>query len=476
MGAYYGFAGLLAVAALALYVLYCLGGLAVFGFNLTLPGLAGFALSIGMAVDANVLIFERMREELDAGRPVRRAIDEGFRHAMSAIVDSNVTTALTAMILYVVGTESVQGFALTLLVGLVASMVTAVFVTRTFFLIWVKRRPAMTTLKHFTIRLFANARYDFIKVRRWAYGITAAIIVPGMIMLAAKGITYSIEFTGGTMMQVRTVEVVEMNRLRTALERGGVQKAEIQSFGSPRDFVIRARLDASGTSEKQTEAVAAAAGKALDSELGSDAYKMIRYEGVSPKVGGELQKKAFIAILFSFVTTLIYLAFRFEWRFGLAAVIATSHDVIATIAFIRYLDLEVSLVVVAAVLTVLGYSLNDTIVIFDRVRENLKSRGKSSLATILNVSINETLPRTILTGGTTLATALFLSFFAGEVIKPFALVMTFGIIVGTFSSIFVASPVLLWISQRWSTPAPARSQSPPVSPRIGDQGSAVTTT
>ena len=476
MGVYYGLSGLLAVGALGLYVLYCLGGLAAFGFTLTLPGLAGFALSIGMAVDANVLIFERMREELDAGRSVRRAIDEGFRHAMSAIVDSNVTTALTAMILYVVGTESVQGFALTLLVGLVASMVTAIFVTRTFFLIWVKRRPAMTTLKHFTIRLFAKARYDFIKVRRWAYGITAAIIVPGMIMLAAKGITYSIEFTGGTMMQVRTAEVVEMNRLRTALERGGVAKAEIQSFGSPRDFVIRARLDASGASQKQTEAVAAAASKALDSELGAGAYKMIRYEGVSPKVGGELQQKAFIAILFSFVTTLIYLAFRFEWRFGLAAVIATAHDVIATIAFIRYLDLEVSLVVVAAVLTVLGYSLNDTIVIFDRVRENLKSRGNRSLATILNLSINETLPRTILTGGTTLATALFLSFFAGEVIKPFALVMTFGIIVGTFSSIFVASPVLLWISRRWSTPAPARSQSPPVTPRIGDQGSAVPTT
>jgi len=476
MGVYYGLSGLLAVGALGLYVLYCLGGLAAFGFTLTLPGLAGFALSIGMAVDANVLIFERMREELDAGRSVRRAIDEGFRHAMSAIIDSNVTTALTAMILYVVGTESVQGFALTLLIGLVASMVTAVFVTRTFFLIWVKRRPAMTTLKHFTIRLFANARYDFIKVRRWAYGITAAIIVPGMIMLAARGITYSIEFTGGTMMQVRTTEAVEMNRLRTALERGGVPKAEIQSFGSPRDFVIRARLDARGASQKQSEAVAATASKALDAELGTGAYKMIRYEGVSPKVGGELQQKAFIAILFSFVTTLIYLAFRFEWRFGLAAVIATAHDVIATIAFIRYLDLEVSLVVVAAVLTVLGYSLNDTIVIFDRVRENLKARGTRSLATILNLSINETLPRTILTGGTTLATALFLSFFAGEVIKPFALVMTFGIVVGTFSSIFVASPVLLWISQRWSTPASARSQSPPATPRIGDQGSAVPTT
>jgi protein-export membrane protein SecD/preprotein translocase SecF subunit len=449
MGVYYGLSGLLAVAALGLYVLYTVGGLAAFGFALTLPGLAGFALSIGMAVDANVLIYERLREELDAGRPVKKAIDEGFKHAMSAIVDSNVTTALTAMILYVVGTGPVQGFAITLLVGLVASMITAVFVTRTFFLVWIKRKPGMKTLKHFTFRLFANAKYDFIKVRRWAYGVTAALIVPGVIMLAALGITYSIEFTGGTMMQIRTSQPVSSAQLRQALEREGVNNPEIQTFGSSQEYVVRARLDATGTATAQTETIATMTKKALDTELGAGKYEITRSGDVGPKVGAELQEKALIAILFSFVTTLIYLAFRFEWRFGLAAVVATAHDVLATVAFIRYLDLEVSLVVVAAVLTVLGYSLNDTIVIFDRVRENVKSRGRGNFVEVLNRSINETLPRTILTGGTTLATALVLSFFAGEVIKPFALVMTFGIIVGTFSSIFVASPVLLAITQRW---------------------------
>jgi protein-export membrane protein SecD/preprotein translocase SecF subunit len=461
MGAYYGVSGLLAVGALALYVLYTLGGLAAFGFTLTLPGLAGFALSIGMAVDANVLIFERMREELDAGRSVRRAIDDGFRHAMSAIVDSNVTTALTAFILYVVGTESVQGFAITLLVGIVASMVTAVFVTRTFFLVWVKRRPGMTTLASFRMRLFRNARFDFIRVRRLAYAVTAALIVPGMIMLAARGASYSIEFTGGAMVQVRADEPVDVARVRSALERGGVPHAEIQSFGSPRDYIIRARLESGGANESQAAAISASVRQALDADLGAEAYEIGRSEDVTPKVGSELQQKALIAILFSFVTTLIYLAFRFEWRFGLAAVVATAHDVLATIAFIKYLDLEVSLVVVAAVLTVLGYSLNDTIVIFDRVRENLRAQGRRRLVDVLNLSINATLPRTILTGGTTLATALVLSFFAGDVIRPFALVMTFGIVVGTFSSIFVASPVLLWITQRWRggvseySPAPA---------------------
>jgi preprotein translocase subunit SecF len=310
----------------------------------------------------------------------------------------------------------------------------------------------MTTLEHFTVRLFANAEYDFIKVRRWAYGVTAALIVPGLVMLATMGITYSIEFTGGAMMHVRTDQPVQTERLRAALERGGVSSPEIQSFGSTNEYVVRARLDDAadrGTGERQAQEVTAMVSRALDAELGSGAFEIARSEGVGPKVGSELQEKALIAILFSFVTTLIYLAFRFEWRFGLAAVIATAHDVLATIAFIRYLDLEVSLVVVAAVLTVLGYSLNDTIVIFDRVRENLRLRGRGKFAELLNLSINETLPRTVLTGGTTLATALVLSFFAGEVIKPFALVMTFGIVVGTFSSIFVASPVLLWITRRW---------------------------
>jgi protein-export membrane protein SecD/preprotein translocase SecF subunit len=444
MGLYYGLSGLLAVAALLLYILYSLGGLAALEFTLTLPGLAGFALSIGMAVDANVLIFERIREEMDAGKPIRSAVNEGFRHAMSAIVDSNVTTALTAVALYVVGTESVRGFAITLLIGIAASMVSAVFVTRTLFLVWLKRAPTMTRLKGFRFRLFANARYDFIGMRRLAYAATVAIIVPGLIILAVRGLTYSIEFTGGTMLHVRTAQSVGTAAIRAALQAGGLGSAEIQSLGSDRDYVIRARLG----DQSPTQSVTTAARTALDAGLGAERHEIVRSEGVGPKVGGELRQKAFVAILVSFAATLVYLAVRFQWQFGLAAVIATTHDILATIAFIRYLDLEVSLVVVAALLTVLGYSLNDTIVIFDRVRENLRLTPRATFVNVLNRSINETLPRTLLTGGTTLGTALVLSFFAGEVIKPFALVMTFGIVIGTFSSVFVAAPVLLWIRRR----------------------------
>src|SRR3989454_3773236 len=217
------------------------------------------------------------------------------------------------------------------------------------------------------LRLFANADYDFIKWRRWAYGLTAAIIIPGFSLFLTHGLEYSI----------------------------------------------------------------------------------VRTEAVGPKVGRELQGKAFLAIFFSFIVTLVYLAIRFEWRFGLAAVIATAHDILTTIAFIRYLNLEVSLVVVGAVLTMVGYSLNDTIIIFDRVRENLRKFRRQNLYEILNLSINETLPRSVLTHGTTMATTLAIVFLAGEVLRPFALVMTFAIFTGTFSSVYIAAPILMYIEKRW---------------------------
>jgi preprotein translocase subunit SecF len=326
------------------------------------------------------------------------------------------------------------------------------------------------------MRLFANAHYDFIKVRRWAYGFSALAIVPGLLWLLVSGLNYSIEFTGGTLVQIRTTQPIGTGAIRTALANSGIQGAEVQTFGSETEYAIRARVTAEGGVALGLQETVAAVQRALDAALDAGTYTIVRRESVGPKVGRELQEKALIAILFSFVVTLIYLAFRFEWRFGVAAVIATAHDILATIAFIRYLNLEVSLIVVAAVLTIVGYSLNDTIVIFDRVRENLHKYRRQNLYEILNLSINETLPRTVLTGGTTILTALTLAFIAGEVIRPFSLVMTFGIVVGTFSSIFVASPVLLWIEKRWPgedargarvlgsrAPAPAAAPAPPTS-------------
>jgi len=300
------------------------------------------------------------------------------------------------------------------------------------------------------IRLFDKANYDFIKWRRWAFSLTGAIMLVGLGFLLTRGINYSIEFTGGTLVQVELQKQVPIAELRTALDQVGLHGADIQTFGSDTSFVIRARLGAEGDQgEAGTQAVAAAVGRALDQAVGPGQYTIERREAVGPKVGRELQGKALLAILFSFVVTLIYLAVRFEWRFGLAAVVATAHDVVATIAFISVMHLEVSLVVVGAVLTVVGYSLNDTIIIFDRVRENLRKYRRQNLYEILNLSINETLPRSVLTHGTTIATTLALLVLAGEVIRPFAWVMSFGIFTGTFSSIYIAAPVLLWIEKRW---------------------------
>jgi preprotein translocase subunit SecF len=301
-------------------------------------------------------------------------------------------------------------------------------------------------------RFFAHANYDFIGVRKYAYAVTAAIILPGLLFLAVRGLNYSIEFTGGTLLQIKAKTTVNVGAVRKALDGQGIHGAEIQQFGTQSDYVVRARVAKAGTDANDTQATASAVSQALDGVLGHGNYVIERTEAVGPKVGGELRQKAFLAIFLSFFAVLAYLAYRFEWRFGLAAVAATAHDIVATIAFIGVMRLEVSLVVVGAVLSMVGYSLNDTIIIFDRVRENLRKHKKDTFEQTLNRSINETLPRSVLTHGTSLATLLALAIFGGEVIRPFALVMFFGVFTGTFSSIYIASPVLMAIEKRWPGP------------------------
>ena len=320
------------------------------------------------------------------------------------------------------------------------------------------------------LRIFHNTKFDFIRWWRVAIGLTLAFIALGFGSLAIKGVNYSIEFTGGTLKQLNFKSPTDAGQIRTAMDRAGFPEAEIQQFGSPRDFTLRFR----GAQEVAAQAAGAElVSKRVDSVLystfGRNNVAVVRTEAISPSVGSELRRNALIAILLSFVITLVYLAIRFEWRFGLAAVLATGHDIFTTLAFVKLMHLEVSLTVVAALLTVLGYSLNDTIIIFDRVREDLRKGRKESLYTTLNTAINETLPRSILTHATTTAATLALLLFAGEVIRPFAWVMLFGIVTGTFSSIYIAGPVLLWIERKYprnaSAPAwKASSTATPTSP------------
>lgn len=297
------------------------------------------------------------------------------------------------------------------------------------------------------LRILHDTKYDFIRWWRVAAGLTVAFIVIGLIALGfERGFNYSVDFTGGTVMQVTFTTAPDVAKLRASLDASGAKGAELAQFGDVKEYIVRVQGDTSLTgAEKASQIVK----QAVTGVVGADGFKIQRTEVVGPRVGAELRRGALLAILVSFVITLLYLAWRFEWRFGLAAIIATAHDMLATIAFIAMLRLEISLTVVAGLLTVIGYSLNDTIIIFDRVRENLRKNRREELYNTLNRSVNETLPRSVLTHATVLISTLALLIFAGEVIRPFAWVMAFGVFTGTFSSIYVASPILMYIEARY---------------------------
>ncbi len=289
------------------------------------------------------------------------------------------------------------------------------------------------------MRFFRNADFDFLSMRKRAYMVSGTLILVGVTSLVLHGgPRYGVDFTGGTLIQVEFAQETSVGELRSILSAAGMENAQIQQFGGSNEFLIRTQ-DFEGIVEEVSGL--------LHETYGIDGFTMST-DAVGPKVGSELQRKAGLAILMSFALTLIYLAFRFEWRFGVAAIIATFHDITITIGFISLLNIEITLATVAAILTILGYSLNDTIVVFDRIRENLKKRRKDKYEDIINSSINETLPRTVLTSGTTLATLLALFILGGAVVRPFALVLIIGIVIGTYSSIFVASPTLLEIEER----------------------------
>jgi len=327
------------------------------------------------------------------------------------------------------------------------------------------------------LRILHDTNYDFIRWWKVMAAITIAFILLGFASLAVKAPNYSIEFTGGTLMQLEFAKPPDVGEIRNVLDQAGIKGAEIQQFGSNREFTVRAQNQANVAAQASgAENIATRIGNVLTQHFGANNVTVKRTEGVGPRVGAELKRGAIIAILLSFLITLVYLSIRFEWRFALAAVIATSHDVFTTIAFLKLMHLEISLTVVAGLLTVLGYSLNDTIIIFDRVRENLRKGRKESLYDTLNRSINETLPRSVMTHVTTFAATIALLLFAGEVIRPFAWVMAFGIVTGTFSSIYVAAPVLLWIERKWPRATGIRPSSSTATPTSRTRRSPVTAT
>jgi preprotein translocase subunit SecF len=315
------------------------------------------------------------------------------------------------------------------------------------------------------LRILQNTKIDFIRLSKITSIGILAFLLPAFIWIAVSDFRYSVEFTGGTLTQLEFQQAPDIARVRSALTRSGAADAEIVTYGSPRELVVRAQeAEHVQAQSAGAERVANRIQESLTQEFGAGSFRVVRTEAVGPRVGAELRRNALIAMLISFAVSLMYLAWRFDRRLGLAAVIANIHDILATFAFIKYANLEISLFVVGGILTVIGYSLTDKVVVFDRVRE-IRRRAKSeSMRDVLNRAVNETLPRTVMTGTTVIACLLALIVFGGEVLRSFALVLLFGIGVGTFSSIYVAGPVLLWIEKKWpraNTARPGASRSGP---------------
>ncbi|WP_338548407.1 protein translocase subunit SecD [Roseovarius phycicola] len=457
MWASYGLFGLFANIALLINVGLIFGLLSLIGATLTLPGIAGIVLTIGMAVDANVLVFERIREELKTAKGPARAIELGYEKALSAITDANITTFITALILYAMGSGPVRGFAITLGLGIITSVFTAIFVTRLIVIIWFERKRPKTVLQGRALRLVPKeTSIDFFKRWKMSLGLSGVFIIVAVISFFLQGLNFGIDFRGGTTIRTESAQTVDIGQYRdaiTQLELGDVSITEIfdPTFG-PDKNVAMIRIQAQEGEEAVTPEVIRSVEAALQ-EVVPD-LKFTAVDSVGPKVSGELIQTAVIAVLLAIAAVLVYIWLRFEWQFAVGAVLALVHDVWLTIGIFSELQIQFDLAIIAALLTIVGYSLNDTVVVFDRVRENLRKYKKKDLSEVLNISINETLSRTVMTSVTTLLALMALYVLGGDVIRGFVFAMIWGVIVGTYSSIFVASAVLLWLGVKrdWSKP------------------------
>ncbi|MEA3490172.1 MAG: protein translocase subunit SecD [Candidatus Omnitrophota bacterium] len=428
---YYLLCGVIADFALVLNILIITGALSYFGATITLPGIAGLVLTIGMSVDANVLIFERIREESRLGKTLRAAIHAGYDKAFWTILDANLTTLITALILFQFGTGPVRGFATVLSIGIIASMFTALVVTRLILDVITVYRPKMQKLP--MLQFFSRPSIPFVKVRKIAYGVSLLVIILGMSLFVHRGVkNYGIDFTGGTLQQFRFREVIPVREIRGVLSGIGLGEAAIQQFGEGREYIIKSY-------GVKTETIL----EGLREKFGEGSFEMMRIETVGPAVGEDLRRAAVKALIFAMIGICLYISFRFEFRFAITAIIALIHDVLISLGMIALTGREISLPVIAALLTIVGYSINDTIVLFDRIREDRKFMRKAGQEEIINTSINQTLSRTVLTSLTTLLVVLALFLFGGKVINDFSFVLLVGVIVGTYSSIFIASPLLI---------------------------------
>ena len=464
---YYSRAGLVANLALLVNMFFIFGILNSFGAVLTLPGMAGIVLTIGMAVDANVIIFERIREELRLGKGLRAALVDGYKNSNSAIIDANATTLIVGIILYSFGTGPIRGFATTLIIGILTSLFSALFISRVVFERRLNNKKEIKFSNKTTANWYTNINFDFLSKRRLAYAISSVIIVIGLASLFTKGLNLGVDFVGGRAFQVRFDQSVEVSEVAESLSEvlidadGNAFTPVVKTLGESNQVIITTnyRIDETGASvdEDITNKIYAGVSRFFVEEISRDnfftdesdeALGLVGSRVVGPTIADDIKTGAIYSIIFSLIVVFLYILGRFrKWQFSLGAVAALLHDVLFVLGLFSILDgvlpfqLEVDQAFIAAILTVIGYSLNDTVVVFDRIRENVGSR-KTDFHSRVNKSLNQTLSRTFNTSLTTLFVLLVIFLFGGEVIRGFMFALLVGVLVGTYSSLFIATPVM----------------------------------
>ena len=469
---FYNKAGMVASIALVANLFFLFGVLASFGAVLTLPGIAGIVLTMGMAVDANVLIYERVKEELRGGKGLSLAVNEGYKNAMSAIIDSNVTTIITGIVLFVFGNGPVQGFATTLIIGILTSLFTSLFITRLIFTGMLSRGKNIRFSNKWSENFLQNVHVNFLGIRKWAYGVSLLLIVIAAVSLMTRGLNYGVEFSGGRTFELRVEQVISDNDVRYALDQtfmsddvegdAAYKSFEVKQFGSEAQMQKRITTqykydddsqDANTTVERlMYEALAPLFATPLTFEefhsTATNPYGIISADMVGPSVASDITRNSFIAVFIGLFAIGIYIIIRFRrWQWGAGSVIALAHDAFLTIGVfslfygILPFSMEVNQSFIAAILTIIGYSINDKVVVFDRIREYMGLYPKRSMFDNINNAINHTLSRTINTSATTFVVLLAIFLFGGEVIRGFVFALMFGIVIGTLSSIFLATPV-----------------------------------
>jgi SecD/SecF fusion protein len=442
---YYRMSGVIANFGLVLNIFFLFGGLAAMGATLTLPGIAGIILSIGMAVDANVLIFERMREEFALGKSVKSGVEGGFDKAFWTIIDSQVTTLITALALFLFGTGPIKGFAVTLTMGIIFNLISTLFGTRLVYDVLHARR----LLKPFGFFQFITTpNFDYMKLKKYSFALSGVLVLIGLIAFVQIGrgkANLGVDFSGGILVQYKAEQPFVLQEVRQLLADQGLEGVDLQKVENEYRLIVRLKK-----SEEKVENLGKKISVIFNENMPDKQFVMESQEAIGSSVSEVLRNKALQAIVISLFGVILYLAMRFNLSFGVAAAIATFHDVMVVLGVCWLLNIEITLLIVTALLTLAGYSLNDTVVVFDRIRENLKKAEQGTLKvreypSVINLSINEVLSRTILTVLTT-ALALFALFFlGGTVIHDFSFALLVGLLVGTYSSVFVASPVLsLW--------------------------------